>query len=106
MVVWSCLWYLVPENDNDNDQDQDLDDELMMVVCIERIYSINCITTKSRNFDQISNFFRLTMATVNKEEVKPIKNIISIQNLILKQKPPVEHTGLKKTLLITKSKIF
>ena len=46
------------------------------------------------------------MATVNKEEVKLIKNIISIQNLILKQKPPVEHTGPKKTLLVTKSKKF
>ena len=46
------------------------------------------------------------MATVNKEEVKPIKNIISIQNLILKQKPPVQHTWPKTTLLVTKSKKF
>ena len=55
---------------------------------------------------EFPTFLRLTMATVNKEEVKLIKNIISIQNLILKQKPPVEHTGPKKTLLVTKSKNF
>ena len=46
------------------------------------------------------------MATVNKEEVKPIKNIISIQNLILKQKPQVKLPRPKTPLLVTKSKIF
>ena len=51
-------------------------------------------------------FLRLTMATVNKEEVKPIKNIISTQNLILKQKPQVKLPRPKTPLFVTKSKIF